>query len=137
MPIEISLDELNESYQALVRLAQGKIPKEQHKLSYKIMRIYKQAKPGVEEMGESLRELMRKCGFEPGQSEVKAELMTDFTKQSKKFLRETPFAFTWGDPIPIQEIIDHVQIQDPMTGTWGMICAKDRGDLAWLFIEEE
>lgn len=137
MPIEISLDELNDSYQALVRLAQGRIPKEQHKLAYKVMRFYKQGKVGVDEMGESLRELMVKCGFEPGQPEVKAELMNEFNRLSKKFLRETRFYFTWGDPIPIQEIIDHVQIQDPITGTWGMITAKDRGDLAWLFIEEE
>jgi hypothetical protein len=123
--LKVSLWQLNESYQALVRLTSKELPKEQHKLAYKLSRVMKCAKSEMETLGDSLNDLMRKCGFVQGQQDVAAEKIDDFNQQSKKFMRETQAAEIWGDPIRWSEICDHVSIS-PL----------DLALLDWLIVEE-
>lgn len=124
--MKISLHQLNESWQALARLANKEFPKEQHKLSYKLARIYKQAKSEVEEMGQSLQALMRKCGIIPGERNTDTEKVEDFNQRSKQFLKETEFEFTWGEPIRFEELREHVSITP-----------ADLAELDWLIAVEE
>lgn len=137
MSIQITLEELNESYFALVRLAEGVIPKDQSKLSYRLMRMYRQAKAGVEEMNDELNKLTKRLGIVPGDRNAPAEKLDELNRLTRAFLRETPFEFTWGDPIPVEDILQHVQVHDPATGQLTALSPKDRGDLAWLLIESE
>lgn len=124
--MKITLWDLNESYQALIRLSSKELPKEQHKLSYKISRIVKSAKGEMEDLGESLNSLMGKCGFRPGEQNVDSDKIDDFNRQSKKFLKETMTGEIWGDPIKYSELIEYVSIS-PL----------DLANLDWLIIHED
>jgi hypothetical protein len=124
--LKITLKELNDSYQALLRLAQKELPKEQHKLAYKLSRIVKGAKGEIEALNESQIDLMRKCGFVQGEQDVEPRLIDDFNRQSLKFMRETMTGEIWGDPIRLSELVEHVSIS-PL----------DLALLDWLIVEEE
>jgi hypothetical protein len=122
--MKITLHQLNESYPALVKLAQTEFPKERHKLAYKLSRILKSAKVELETAQESLNDLMRACGFEPGQQDVDPAKLAEFQKQMKVFMRETSVD-VWGDPIRLEELGEVA------------ISAFDLSLLDWLIIEEE
>lgn len=123
--MEITLATLNESYRALERLAQRELPKEQHKLTYKISRVMRSAKTEIELLAESLNDLMRSCGIEPGDENADLEKAKDYAKQAKNFMTATRCQL-WGDPIRLDEIMPHVSIS-----------AFDLALLDWLIIEEE
>jgi hypothetical protein len=108
----ISLWQLNESYQPLVRLAQREFPKERHKLAYRLSRVVKSAKAEVEVLGESLNALMAKCDD------------SDRTEQATKFMKETECEI-WGEPMLYTDFAGVVVIS-PM----------DLALLDWLIIEE-
>jgi hypothetical protein len=123
--MKITLSQLNESYQALVRLAQSDFPKEQHKLAYKLSRVVKTAKIEVEAATESANDLMRKCGVEPGQEKPDPEMWADFQAQFKAFMASTNCEL-WGDPIHFEEIAGVVAISP-----------FDLALLDWLIVEEQ
>ncbi len=123
--MKITLWQLNESYQALVKLAQAEFPKDQHKLAYKLSRVMKSAKTEIEALSESLNDLMRKCGFEPGSGDIAQENLRDYNEQAKQFMRET-WCDLWGNPILLEEIAGVVSISP-----------FDLALLDWLIIEEE
>jgi len=120
--MKITLWQLNESYQALLKLAQAEFQKDKHKLAYKLSRVVKSAKAEVDALGESLNDLMCKCGFEPGSGEVAQEKLKDYNDQAKAFMRETQ-AEIWGDPILIDDLGDVA------------ISAFDLALLDWLIVE--
>jgi hypothetical protein len=122
--MKISLWQLNESYQALVRLASQPLPKDQHSLAWKLSRIISDAKRTQQDLNESLVDLMAKCGFREGDIDIGPTQIDDFNRQSKKFMRETSCKL-WGDPIQLSEIIGHVSIS-PL----------DLANLDWLIIED-
>lgn len=103
--MQITLWQLNESYQALVKLAQTEFPKDKHKLAYKLSRVVKTAKTEIDALGESLNDLMRKCGFEPGSGDVAPEKLKDYNEQAKQFMKET-HCDLWGEPIKLDDIAD-------------------------------
>jgi hypothetical protein len=103
MAIKISLQQLNESYNALLKLAQKEFPKDQHKLTYKLSRIVKAARTEAECLGDSLNDLMRKCGFEPGSTDATPDQIKDYTAQAKAFMATTMVEL-WGDPIKLDEL---------------------------------
>lgn len=123
--MRITLWQLNESYQALVKLAQSDLPKERHKLAYKLSRVMKSAKTEIDALGESLNDLMVKCGFEPGSGEVAPEKLKDYNEQAKQFMRDT-YCDLWGSPILLDEIAGVVSISP-----------FDLALLDWLIVEEE
>lgn len=122
--MRITLWTLNESYQALIRLSSKELPKEQHKLAYKISRICKSAKSEIEAMGESLQALQAKCGFKQGEENISPAKIEDFNQQSKKFLKETECEI-WGDPIKYEDIAAHLSTS-PL----------DLANLDWLIVAE-
>lgn len=122
--MKITLWQLNESYQALVRLTQKELPKEQHKLAYKLSRVMKCAKSEMETLGDSLNDLMRKCGFTQGEQNVESEKIEDFNRQSKRFMKETVCEL-WGDPFGYPELHDLLSIS-PL----------DLALLDWLIVEK-
>lgn len=124
--MKITLHQLNQSYQALARLANHEFPKEQHKLAYRIARVYKQAKTEIEVLGESLQTLATRCGNTPGERETAPETLRAYEVQAKKFLCETEFEFTWGSPIRFEELRDHVALTP-----------ADLAELDWLITAEE
>lgn len=103
--MKVTLWQLNESYQALVKLAQTELPKDKHKLAYKLSRIVKSAKIEIDALGESLNDLMRKCGFEPGSGEVAPEKLKDYNDQARTFMKETTCDL-WGDPFKLDDLAD-------------------------------
>jgi hypothetical protein len=115
---------LNDSYQALLRLAQKELPKEQHKLAYKLSRIVKSAKSEIDALSESQIDLMRKCGFVQGEQDVDPKLIDDFNRQASRFLKETRCEL-WGDPFKLAELTAHISIS-----------ALDLALLDWLIVEE-
>lgn len=123
--MKITLHQLNESWQALHRLTTKEFPKDQHKVQYKLARIYKQAKAEVESLADSLNALMKKCGLTPG-AQADPEKLQDYNTQSKLFLRETWIEFSWGDPIL------HADIRDFVT-----ISPADLAELDWLIQMDE
>jgi hypothetical protein len=122
--MKIALSQLNESYPALVKLAQADFPKEQHKLAYKLSRVVKTAKTEIEIATESANDLMRKCGIEPGQENPDPEKWSEFQAQFKAFMREE-YCELWGDPIRLEDI-----------GPVVSISPFDLALLDWLIIEE-
>lgn len=124
--MKISLHQLNQSYQALDRLANRELPKDQHKLAYKISRVYKQAKAEIEALSESLQTLATRCGLTPGEREVDPAKIEDYNKQARKFQKETDFEFPWGDQIPFSLLRDHVTLSP-----------ADLAELDWLICFEE
>jgi hypothetical protein len=118
------LHQLNESYQALVKLSQIEFPANKHKLAYKLSRVLKSAKSELEAAQESLNDLMRKCGFEPGEQNVDQAKLTEFQKQMQSFMKGTSVE-VWGDPIKLEEL-EEISIS-----------AFDLALLDWLIIEEE
>ena len=123
--MKISLWQLNTGYQALLRLAQNELPKEHHKLTYKLSRIVKSAKAEMEALGESQIDLMRKCGFQQGEQNVDIEKINVFNRESKKFMKETSCEL-WGDVFMYSDLCELVSIS-----------ALDLADLDWLIIEGE
>lgn len=123
--MKINLWQLNTSYDALTRLASQALPKEQHKLTYKLARVMKSAKGEIEDLSETLNELMKKCGFVRGQAAIDPQMANDYNRESKAFMKATEVEI-WGDPIKLAEIQDHVSIS-PL----------DLADLSWLIVEEE
>jgi hypothetical protein len=122
--MKITLGQLNEGYQALVRLAQSDFPKEQHKLAYKLSRVVKTAKTEVEALGESLNDLQRACGIVPG-AEITPAQAEEYNKTAKSFMRGA-YCELWGDPIKLDEIAGVVAISP-----------FDLALLDWLIVEEE
>src|SRR5215470_15130155 len=120
--MKVTLWQLNQSYQALLRLAGQEIPKEHHKLTYKLSRIVKSAETEIETLVDSQSDLMNKCGFRQGEQNVDIEKIEDFNRQSKKFMRETACDI-WGDPFTYDEIRELVSIT-----------ALDLANLDWLII---
>jgi len=123
--MKISLWQLNTGYQALLRLAQNELPKEHHKLTYKLSKIVKAAKVEMETLGESQIDLMRKCGFQQGEQNVDIEKINVFNRESKKFMKETSCEL-WGDVFMYSDLCELVSIS-----------ALDLADLDWLIIEGE
>jgi len=123
--MKITLWQLNESYQALLRLAGQAIPKEHHKLTYKLSQIVKAAKREMESLAESQIDLMAKCGLRQGDTNAPLEKVEDFNRQSKKFMRETVCEI-WGDSIAYDELRELVSIS-PL----------DLANLDWLITNEE
>jgi hypothetical protein len=121
--MQITLWQLNESYQALVRLAQTEFPKDRHKLTYKLSRVMKSAKTEIDALGESLNDLMRKCGLEPGAGDMAPDKLKDYNDRAKVFMRET-YCDLWGEPIKLDDLADV------------SITAFDLALLDWLIIEE-
>lgn len=121
--MKISLWQLNESYQALIRLAQSEFPKDKHKLAYKLSRIIRSAKTEIETLSQWLNELMVKCGFEPGAQDVPPERLKDYNETAKAFMNET-LCEVWGDPIKFEEIAGAVAVSP-----------FDLAALDWLIIE--
>lgn len=101
--MKISLSQLNESYSALLKLAQKEFPKDQHRLTYKLSRIVKAARTEAECLGDSLNDLMRKCGFEPGSADATPDQIKDYTAQAKAFMVTTMIEL-WGDPVKLDEL---------------------------------
>jgi hypothetical protein len=122
--MRITFSQLNESYQALVRLAQSDFPKEQHRLTYKLSRVVRTAKAEVEAMAESLNDLQVRCGILPGK-EITPEVAADYNAQAKVFMQST-FCELWGDPIKLDDIAGVVAISP-----------FDLALLDWLIVEEE
>ena len=108
-----------------MRLAQNELPKEHHKLTYKLSRIVKAAKAEIEDLADSQIDLMAKCGFRQGEQNVDIEKIDDFNRQSKKFMKATTCEI-WGDPFTYDELHELVSIS-----------ALDLADLHWLIIESE
>jgi len=123
--MKVSLWQLNAGYQALLRLAQNQLPKEHHKLTYKLSKIVKAAKVEIEALGDSQLDLMAKCGLHQGEQNADIEKVEDFNRQSKRFMRET-VCDIWGDPFTYAELRELVSIS-----------ALDLADLDWLIIEGE
>jgi hypothetical protein len=123
--MKVKLSVLNESYAALVKLTQAEFPKEHHKLAYKLSRVLKSAKNELETAQESLNDLMRACGFEPGEQNVDPAKLTEFQKQMNSFMRGV-IVNLWGDPIKLEDIADVVAISP-----------FDLALLDWLIVEEE
>lgn len=119
--MKITLWQLNESYQALLRLAGQDFPKERHKLAYRLSRVVKTAQNEIEALGESLNDLMIKCGFEPGEQNIDPEKLRDYNRRAKQFMKETECDL-WGDPMPLEDFAGVVSIS-PM----------DLALLDWLF----
>lgn len=123
--MKITLWQLNESYQALVRLTSKELPKEQHKLAYKLSRIVRCAKAEIETLSESLNELMAKHGFHQGQADVESQTIDAFNQASKKFMKESYTGEIWGDPIKYSDLAEHISLS-----------AFDLALLDWLIVEE-
>lgn len=123
--MKVSLWQLNQSYSALVRLASREIPKEHHKLAYWLAKVVRSAKPEIDLLGESLNDLMRKCGFEPGQPDVSEETLKDYNKQAMSLMKESECELP-GDPIPFDKIGGVIDLV-PM----------DLVSLDWLIADEE
>jgi hypothetical protein len=123
--MKITLRQLNESYAALVKLAQADFPKEHFSLSWKLSRIVRSAKTEIEALQESLNELMHTCGFEFGQSDIPVEQGREYNKQANLFMK-TSHCELWGDPIRFEDI-----------GPVVPISPFDLALLDWLIIEEQ
>jgi len=122
--MKITLWQLNQAYQPLMRLAAQSLPKEHHKLTYKLAKQLRQAQTEQETLNESLKDLMTKCGLVQGQ-DADLALIEDFNRQSKKFMQETTCEI-WGDPIAWSELRDIVTIS-PI----------DLAALDWLIVDDE
>lgn len=122
--MKVSLWELNQSYQALIRLAGRDIPKEHHKLAYTLARVVRSARSEIELLGESLNDLMCKCGFEPGQADIAPEMLADYDSRAKAFMRENDCEIK-GEPIGFEKIAGVVSIS-----------ALDLALLDWLISDE-
>lgn len=127
--MKISLHELNNSYQALERLAAQSLPKNTTALQYKLKRTIKTAKKEIETLAETLNELMEKCGITPGQP-ADAAAVKEYQRISKEFLKSETVEF-WADPIKRAELLDkdgNLIIS---------ISPLDEADLSWLILDEE
>jgi len=124
MAMKISLSRLNESYNALVKLSAQAFPKDRHKLAYKLSRVVKSAKVEAQILGDSLNDLMRSCGFEPGSVDATPAQIKDYSDQAKRFMDST-YCDLWGDPIQLDEI-DCVEISP-----------FDLALLDWLIVDGE
>jgi len=122
--MKITLWQLNQSYQPLMRLAGQALPKEHHKLTYKLAQQLRTAQKEQELLNDSLSDLMKKCGLIQGQ-EADLKLIEDFNRQSKNFMQGA-YCEIWGDPIEWSELRDIVSIS-PL----------DLAALDWLIVEEE
>jgi len=120
--MQITLWQLNQSYQALIRLAGQSLPKEHHKLTFKLAKQLRQAQAEQETLNDSLKDLMKKCGLVQGQ-DADLNIIEDFNRQSKKFMQETHCEI-WGDPIAWSELRDIVSISplDLAALDWLIIC---------------
>lgn len=127
--MKISLNELNNSYQALERLTAQSLPKNTTALQYKLKRTIKTAKKEIETLAETLNELMEKCGITPGQP-ADAAAVKEYQRISKEFLKSETVEF-WADPIRRAELLDkdgNLIIS---------ISPLDEADLSWLILDEE
>lgn len=107
-----------------MRLAAREIPKEHHKLAWFLARVLRSAKAELETLSESLNDLMRKCGFEPGQENVTEDEQRDYNERATAFMKETECDL-WGNPIAF----------DKLGGVVSIVPA-DLAMLDWLFIED-
>lgn len=105
----ITLQQLNESYPALMRLASREIPKEHHGLAFKLARILKSARPEIDLLAESLNDLMVKCGFQPGQQAVAPDKLRDYNERATALMRETTVEIA-GAPISYNALAGIVPI---------------------------
>lgn len=123
--MKISLWQLNQSFTALTRLAGREIPKEHHKLAYFLMRVTRSAKAEIEALKDSLEDLMRACGFEPGQDGVEQSKLDDYNERAAKFMKESECDL-WGKPIAFDKIAGVISV-----------VPADLVMLDWLIEEEE
>lgn len=125
--MQITLWQLNESYPALMRLASREIPKESHALAFKIARVVRSARPEIDLLGESLNDLMVKCGFQPGQATIAPERLRDYNTRAGAFMRETKCEIP-DAPIPYNTIAGVVPISpaDLVLLDW-LIAETDEG----------
>ena len=127
--MKISLNDLNNSYQALERLAAQPLPKNTTALHYKLKRTIKQAKKEIETLAETLNDLMDKCGIAPGQP-ADAAAVKEYQHLSKVFLKTSHVEF-WADPIKRADLLDkdgNLIIS---------ISPLDEADLSWLILDDE
>jgi hypothetical protein len=61
--MKVDLWTLNESFQALSRLANQSLPKEHFKLTFKLGRIFKAAKARIDDWGDDVNRLMANAGI--------------------------------------------------------------------------
>lgn len=122
--MRLTLWQLNESYQALVKFAQTELPKDKHKLAYKLSRVMKSAKIEIDALGESLQELAQKCGVKLGAPDNDPEKLGDYNDRAKAFMKDT-YCDLWGEPIKFDDLTDI------------SITAFDLALLDWLIVEEE
>jgi hypothetical protein len=120
--MKISLKQLNDSFPALVRLCQQSLPKEKHKLTYQLAKLFAKAKSEMEIVTDSLNDLMVKCGLFDEPSQEKNQV---YNKMAGEFLKTTEVDL-YGSEILIEEIIDHVTISP-----------HDLALLDWLIVLEE
>ena len=122
--MKITLWELNESYQALVRLASQSLPKECQAQAWKLKRVMAGAKREIEDLSDSINDLMDKCGVVRNDPSNDLAKLEDFNRQSKQFMKSTEVEL-WGEPFKWSELRDRVSIS-PL----------DLADLDWLIIED-
>ena len=127
--MKLSFKQLNQAYASLGKIAQADFSKEHHKIKYKFSRIWKSATTEIEELQESLRDLMRKCEITPGQqiSEIDPKLWAEYQDRERNFLKTT-WVDLWGDPFDMAswQIIEEIAKLTPM----------DLANLDWLCAEE-
>src|SRR5262249_16031888 len=106
--LKIDLWTLNQSFRPLIRLTSQTLPKESHALSFKLAKVMRAAQKEQDSLNDSLADLMRKCGFEPGQQNIDTQKIEDFNLQSKLFMKASTCEI-WGEPIKWSELQDHVE----------------------------
>jgi len=119
--MQITLRELNKSYQALEKLTQKEFPKERHKVAYKLSRVLKSAQVELAAATESLNDLRRKCGV--NEPDATPEQLADYQTHFNDFVQST-YCELWGDSILLDDLGDLA------------ISPFDLALLDWLIIEE-
>lgn len=107
-----------------MKLAQTELPKDKHRLAYRLSRVMKSAKTEIDALGESLHDLAQKCGVKLGAPDNDPEKLGDYNNQAKTFMRES-WCDLWGEPIKLDDLADV------------SITAFDLALLDWLIVEEE
>jgi len=125
--MQITLWQLNESYPALMRLAAREIPKEHHALAFKVARVVRSARPEIDLLADSLRDLMQKCGFQEGQQNIAPDKLRDYNERAGAFMRETSCEIP-DAPIPYNTLAGVVPISpaDLVLLDW-LIAETDEG----------
>jgi hypothetical protein len=83
--MKVSLWTLNESYQALARLASRELPKEQFKITFKLARIFKDAKRYIDRWGQEDIALLK---LDKPEEKATADQIEAFNKAAKAIMQE-------------------------------------------------